>query len=390
MIGVLASIARWRFVLARGARPAAPRPTCSTGRPTSDRRRRRHRLRVRARPREAGVRVRLHEAREIAAGASGRNGGFALRGGAMAYDEARRARSAASGGRALAADGGVRSTASRRSPATRSGRGSLRLAADEAERDALRAEHEALREDGFAVEWLDDAAAASSTALPAAALRHPPDGALQPARWVRRLAARRRRRAPRSASTPRRRRSTSSRRATSWSRPTATRAGSSAELDAVDHADARPGDRRPSRSPSCSIPLPHYARHGFDYWHQTPDGRLVVGGRPRRRPRRRSTAEEAHDASDPGARSRPSSPSWSGARSAITHRWAGIFGLEPRRPAARRAGSRHDGSGSPSATRATATCSASRAATSSRARSWASADPSSTCSSPRAARSVAG
>jgi glycine/D-amino acid oxidase-like deaminating enzyme len=38
---------------------------------------------------QAGVRVRLHEAREIAGGASGRNGGFALRGGAMAYDAAR-------------------------------------------------------------------------------------------------------------------------------------------------------------------------------------------------------------------------------------------------------------------------------------------------------------
>jgi hypothetical protein len=36
-----------------------------------------------------GLRVRLHEAREIAGGASGRNGGFALRGGAMAYDNAR-------------------------------------------------------------------------------------------------------------------------------------------------------------------------------------------------------------------------------------------------------------------------------------------------------------
>src|SRR5476649_2199088 len=37
---------------------------------------------------KGGLRVRLHEAREIAGGASGRNGGFALRGGAMAYDEA--------------------------------------------------------------------------------------------------------------------------------------------------------------------------------------------------------------------------------------------------------------------------------------------------------------
>src|SRR4051812_50033714 len=35
---------------------------------------------------QAGLRVRVHEAREIASGASGRNGGFALRGGAMAHD----------------------------------------------------------------------------------------------------------------------------------------------------------------------------------------------------------------------------------------------------------------------------------------------------------------
>ena len=38
---------------------------------------------------ERGVRVRLHEAGEIAAGASGRNGGFALRGATASYDRAR-------------------------------------------------------------------------------------------------------------------------------------------------------------------------------------------------------------------------------------------------------------------------------------------------------------
>ena len=38
---------------------------------------------------ERGVRVRLYEAREIAGGASGRNGGFALGGGATRYDIAR-------------------------------------------------------------------------------------------------------------------------------------------------------------------------------------------------------------------------------------------------------------------------------------------------------------
>src|SRR5436309_5531561 len=38
----------------------------------------------------AGLRVRLHEAREVAGGASGRNGGFALWGGAVPYDAARK------------------------------------------------------------------------------------------------------------------------------------------------------------------------------------------------------------------------------------------------------------------------------------------------------------
>jgi gamma-glutamylputrescine oxidase len=36
-----------------------------------------------------GARVRLHEARTIASGASGRNGGFALRGAAMSFARAR-------------------------------------------------------------------------------------------------------------------------------------------------------------------------------------------------------------------------------------------------------------------------------------------------------------
>src|SRR4051795_8132880 len=39
---------------------------------------------------QAGLSVVVFDAREIASGASGRNGGFALRGGAPAYDEARR------------------------------------------------------------------------------------------------------------------------------------------------------------------------------------------------------------------------------------------------------------------------------------------------------------
>src|SRR6266571_5154742 len=38
---------------------------------------------------DAGLRVRVHDERGVAEGASGRNGGFALRGGASRYDVAR-------------------------------------------------------------------------------------------------------------------------------------------------------------------------------------------------------------------------------------------------------------------------------------------------------------
>ena len=142
--------------------------------------------RLRSRLHGLGKRVRLHEARAVASGASGRNGGFALRGGAMAYDSAREWL-----GHDAAADywrlteayvdrmvelGGdaVRRT------------GSLRLAGDD-ERDELQAEYEALREDGFAAEWRDELPEPLAGRFPGA-LFHPDDAVLQPARLVRRLA----------------------------------------------------------------------------------------------------------------------------------------------------------------------------------------------------------
>src|SRR5437762_151390 len=105
---------------------------------------------------EAGLTVRLHEARQIASGASGRNGGFALRGGAAPYDvsiESIGRERAAGYWRAteqaldrietLAGDAFART-------------GSLRLAADDEEAEQLRGEYELLREDGFQVEWRDE------------------------------------------------------------------------------------------------------------------------------------------------------------------------------------------------------------------------------------------
>src|SRR5204862_358814 len=65
--------------------------------------------------------------------------------------------------------------------------GSLRLAANAGERAELEAEYEALREDGFAAEWRDELPEPLAGRYHGATF-HPPDGSLQPARWVRRLA----------------------------------------------------------------------------------------------------------------------------------------------------------------------------------------------------------
>src|SRR5215831_1615742 len=137
---------------------------------------------------EAGLRVRLYDAREIAGGASGRNGGFALRGAAAPYPvivESLGREQAAElwrwTERALDDLAELAGDAFRRT-------GSLRLAADEEERVELEQEYEALRADGFAVEWRGELAPPLDGRFPAA-LRHP-DGVLQPARLVRRLARR--------------------------------------------------------------------------------------------------------------------------------------------------------------------------------------------------------
>jgi len=272
---------------------------------------------------EAGLRVRLYEAREIASGASGRNGGFALRGGAMPYDVARATlgpgRAAAFWRlteRALDRMEGLAGDALRRV-------GSLRLAADEKEREELRAEYDALVADGFAVEWIDELPERLAGRYFGAVV-HPDDGALYPARWVRRLAAR----AAEAGADLRER----------------VRVSSVEELEA-DHvviaSDGYPSGLvpeldevvRPIRGQVITTERlaerlyerPHYARQGFDYWQQLPDGRLVVGGR-------RDVGLAGEYTSEEGTTADVQSALESlvcellGRVPTITHRWSGIFG----------------------------------------------------------------
>jgi gamma-glutamylputrescine oxidase len=276
---------------------------------------------------QAGLRVRLCDAREVAGGASGRNGGFALRGGAGPYDHARaelgpeQARRLWSlTERTLDRLESLAGDAFRRV-------GSLRLAADPAEREALVAEHDALRTDGLAVEWIEpDALGEPLGRLFHGAILHPPDGALQPARWVRRLA-----------------------------RHAAEAGAEIVEHNRVDLADleadavvvAADGSTAallpelnglvlPTRGqvvvtePLADLryPRPHYARAGYDYWHQLPDRRLVLGGN-----RDAALDDESTDVEEttPIVQERIEAlvERLAGYRPAITHRWAGIWGGSP-------------------------------------------------------------
>jgi gamma-glutamylputrescine oxidase len=274
-----------------------------------------------------GRRVRVLDERPHGAeGASGRNGGFALGGGAARYDVARESYGPE---RALllwrrtedALDrlGELAGDALRRP-------GSLRLAADEEERDDIRKEFDALREDGLDAEWRDGGE------LPEhlrgsfhGAIFHPADGAVQPARLVRRLAA------------------------------AATEAGAEFRLgkrlerlddrEAPDIVLATDGygrglvpelDERiwPARGQVVAtepleerlFPIPHYARQGFDYWQQLEDGRLVAGGF-----RDFSIMSELTDVEETTPVIQDALTSFIhdllGRAPEITHRWAGIFGL---------------------------------------------------------------
>ncbi|HEY7538466.1 MAG TPA: FAD-dependent oxidoreductase [Gaiellaceae bacterium] len=271
---------------------------------------------------DRGLRVRLYEARLLAGGASGRNGGFALRGSAERYDRVRaRLGADVAGGlwelseRALAAIERLAGDAFRRV-------GSLQLAADPRERRLLQDEFEALREDGLGAQWIDQLPGPLDRSYHGAIL-HPGDGALEPARWVRRLAGR-----AAAAGVE----IVEGRRVEVDSVPAAT------VVVAVDGLTSAllPELGRvvwPVRGQVVvTEPLvrrlferPHYARHGFDYWQQLPDARLLVGGQRDACLEAENTAVEE---TTPVVQERLDAfvSGLVGGRPRITHRWAGIWG----------------------------------------------------------------
>jgi gamma-glutamylputrescine oxidase len=273
---------------------------------------------------EAGRRVRVHDAREVGGGASGRNGGFALRGGAPAYDVAREQLGAERARelwrlteRCLDHLESLAGNAFRRT-------GSLRLAVDDQEAEEVRAEHEALVADGFQAEWLPKLDGKLGERF-VAGLLHRPDGSIQPARWVRSLASR----AAAAGADIREH----------------ERVESLDQLDADAVVIATDGythgllaelDRTitPTRGQVLvTEPLdqelfmrPHHSRRGYDYWQQTPDRRLVIGGRRDFALETEFTAEE--ETTDVVQREiERLIADLLGSIPAVTHRWCGIFGM---------------------------------------------------------------
>ena len=273
---------------------------------------------------EAGKRVRLFEARGIAGGASGRNGGFALRGGAAAYPvlvDSIGADATASIWRwteaELAALGELAGDALRFT-------GSLRLAADEEERDELRDEYDALVEAGFAAEWREDLPPPLAGRYPAA-LFHPPDGVLQPARLVRRLA---RRAAEAGVEIHEHTRIESVDEARADVLVVATDGYPSGLLGELEGLVVPTRGQIVATEPIAEMlfELPHYGRHGFDYWHQRPDGRIVAGGFRDVSLDTEFTADEVTTPVVQGALER-FVEEHVGRPLRIDYRWAGIFGM---------------------------------------------------------------
>ena len=210
--------------------------------------------------------MRLHEARGIGTGASGRNGGFALRGGAMAYDVAVEQLGRATA-RALwrltedglRPDGRARRRRlpanGKRSPGRRRGRGdgaAPRVRRAGGGRPRRRVGRCRLRP-------------ASGSCFPRrSSIRRwsAPARPLGPAnrgRWPPTPASR-------SASTA------------GWRWPTCAPSASSLQRTATAPGSARPRRWiRPARAqvlvteplPEERFFRPHYARHGFDYWHRS-------------------------------------------------------------------------------------------------------------------------
>jgi glycine/D-amino acid oxidase-like deaminating enzyme len=242
-----------------------------------------------------GISAAVLEARTVASGASGRNGGFFIAGAAPLYDEA-----CALFGRERAARVHAATIATQRemlAVAQEVGAaghfrivGMLRLAVDEAEALSVRAQHAALAADGFPGELVAEADLPAALARPGRiGLFTPGDGAVHPARWVRALAAAAERRGTRifegtRVAGPPQVDGDGVLVRTEGGAVRAQRAlvaldgGLAGLVPAAAGVRSRRLNMLATAPAPERLPCPVYARHGHEYAQQLPDGRVALGG----------------------------------------------------------------------------------------------------------------
>lgn len=299
----------------------------------------------------AGISAVLLEGRQVAAGASGRNGGFLLGGTSESYATAR-ARygpelacriwtySAANNALAvqLAAD-----LADHGWPTGFERNGSLRIALSPEELADIEASVRLLNADGWAAEVVArDALPATLRAAYLGASFHPLDGEIQPVRFVRGIA-----RLAQEAGAAIYEESPALALTVSERGVTARTPGGDVRASALVlatnawltesgpllGADWLAQTIAPTRgqmlatevAPQRLFPCPCYADHGYQYWRQTPDGRLVVGGW-----RNQSVATEVGLDETPGQTIQPHLDAFVHKTLglpalAIAQRWAGVM-----------------------------------------------------------------
>ncbi len=243
-----------------------------------------------------GIAATVLEARTVAGGATGRNGGFFLAGAAPMYDDARRrwGRTRAARVYATTLDAQRDMLAIAEAIGAREHFrivGMLRLAIDAAEAVTVRSHHAALATDGFPGEIVDEADVPAAVRRPGRiGLYTPHDGGVHPARWVRALARAVEERGARifegtrvtappacdgdgvtiatTAGTVRADRAIVAIDGALATLVPAARAVRCRRLQMVATAPDTPG----------RLPLPVYARDGHEYAQQLPDGRVTLGG----------------------------------------------------------------------------------------------------------------
>ena len=289
-----------------------------------------------------GIDTVLLEGGTVAGGASGRNGGFLIAGTAAFHNDARArfgiARARAMYAATLAAQEEIYELAAELGAGEALRRvGLLRLAVSDDEAEHVREHAAALREDGFpgvTVEREDLPPALRRTGLVGCLTDH--DGALHPARWYRMLAAA----AEAAGARIHERTRVEAPVAAPGEGPLLTERGAVRARHVVVAADgalpalvpeyeARVRSRRLHMVATKPLPATVdnlvYARWGFEYLQQRPDGRILVGGFSD------VDGEDSYTDSDAG-----SPLIWErvdaylredlGVSAELTHRWAGVVG----------------------------------------------------------------